>query len=197
MTMKAELLMCKHTGAHMQEIRVGSYIHLTCHIYFSSKIKVGRSHLLNGKCASIKPQGLFTVYPDENVDGQFWQRHYSLCISAFWLYIWIFRTILISLLEDFVAIISEKCLLLDVNYRGKRLIWFFCAAKTKSDLIQVINFPGGKSGQGTVEWINGRLDQHDSSDIITIHPMSFDLHNIKGYYSLTLRFLTSFPPFKV
>lgn len=63
--------------------------------------------------------------------------------------------------------------------------------------MQVINWPGGKSGRGTVEWINGRLDQHDSSDIVTIHPMSFDLRNIKGHYSLALRFLPSFPLFKV
>lgn len=83
--------------------------------------------------------------------------------------------------------------------RKETLCDFSVATKTKSDLMQVINCPGGKSGQRTDEWINGRLDQHDSSDIVTIHPMSLDLHNIKAimpsllYFcppSLSLKFST-------
>ena len=63
--------------------------------------------------------------------------------------------------------------------KGKETLCdFFVATKTKSYLMQVINSPGAKSGQGTVEWINGGLDQHDSSDSVTTNPMPFDLHDI-------------------
>lgn len=59
--MKAEVLMYKHIGAHMQELRAGSCIHLTCFVYLSDKTKIGRrDYLLNANCASIKPEGLFT-----------------------------------------------------------------------------------------------------------------------------------------
>jgi len=61
MTVKAELLMHKHIGTHMREMRVGSHVHLTCYIYLSSKTKIGRrDYLLNANCASVKPEGLFT-----------------------------------------------------------------------------------------------------------------------------------------